>query len=95
VLKDAAMRIGAVSWAGFFAAQPDTAVKLAGFAYAFEHLEIAAYEQLKRVAEKAGDRETVTDSEAILAEERSAAETLWNGFDRALDASLEKLGVAA
>jgi ferritin-like metal-binding protein YciE len=95
VLKDAAMRIGAINLTGFFAVQPDTAVKLAGFAYAFEHLEIAAYEQLKRVAEKAGDPETVTAAEAILAEERSAAETLWNAFDRALDASLEKLGVAA
>jgi ferritin-like metal-binding protein YciE len=95
VLKDAAMRIGAINLTGFFAVQPDTAVKLAGFAYAFEHLEIAAYEQLERVAEKAGDPETVTAAEAILAEERSAAETLWNAFDRALDASLEKLGVAA
>jgi ferritin-like metal-binding protein YciE len=66
VLKDTAMRIGAINWGGFFAAQPDTPVKLAGFAYAFEHLEIAAYEQLKRVADKAGDHETVTDAEAIL-----------------------------
>jgi ferritin-like metal-binding protein YciE len=32
VLKDTAMRIGAINWGGFFAAQPDTPVKLAGFA---------------------------------------------------------------
>jgi ferritin-like metal-binding protein YciE len=70
-------------------------VKLVGFAFAFEHLEIAAYEQLKRVADRAGDQATLQAAETILTEERNAAEKLWNGFDRALDASLEKLGVAA
>src|SRR5207248_336512 len=44
-LKDAALRIGALNWGAFFAAQPDTPAKLAGFAFAFEHLEIAAYEE--------------------------------------------------
>ena len=95
MLKDAAMRIGAINWGGFFAAQPDTPAKLAGFAYAFEHLEIAAYEQLRRVAERAGDEQAAKDAATILSEERHAAETLWSGFDRALDASLDALGVAA
>jgi len=93
-LKDAAMRLGAINWGAFFQFQPDTPAKLAGFSYAFEHLEIGAYEQLRRVAERAGDEATARAAEAILAEERNAAETLWNGFDRALDASLESLGVA-
>ncbi len=44
-LKDAAMKLGAINWGTFFATQPDTPAKLAGFAYAFEHLEIASYEQ--------------------------------------------------
>lgn len=94
-LKDAAMRLGAINWGAFFQFQPDTPAKLAGFAYAFEHLEIAAYEQLRRVAERAGDEITARAAESILREERHAAETLWNGFDRALDASLESLGVTA
>jgi ferritin-like metal-binding protein YciE len=92
-IKDAAMRLGAINWGAFFQFQPDTPAKLAGFSYAFEHLEIGAYEQLRRVAERAGDDATARAAEAILAEERNAAETLWNGFDRALDASLESLGV--
>jgi ferritin-like metal-binding protein YciE len=92
-VKDAAMRLGAINWGAFFRFQPDTPAKLAGFSYAFEHLEIGAYEQLRRVAERAGDEATTKAAEAILAEERNAAETLWNGFDRALDASLESLGV--
>jgi ferritin-like metal-binding protein YciE len=94
VLKDAGMRLGALNWGAFFQFQPDTPAKLAGFAYAFEHLEIGAYEQLRRVAERAGDEATAGTAQAILPEERHAAETLWDGFDRALDASLESLGVS-
>jgi len=94
ILKDAAMKLGAINWGTFFAAQPDTPAKLAGFAYAFEHLEIGAYEQLRRVAERAGDEATAGVAQTILPQERHAAETLWDGFDRALDASLESLGVS-
>jgi ferritin-like metal-binding protein YciE len=94
-LKDAAMKLGALNWGTFFAAQPDTPAKLAGFAYAFEHLEIASYEQLRRVAERAGDESVAGVAQTILPEERHAAETLWDGFDRAIDASLEQVGVSA
>jgi ferritin-like metal-binding protein YciE len=94
-LKDAAMKLGALNWGTFFAAQPDTPAKLAGFAYAFEHLEIASYEQLRRVAERAGDESVAGIALTILPEERHAAETLWDGFDRAIDASLESVGVTA
>jgi ferritin-like metal-binding protein YciE len=87
-LQDAAMRLGALNWGGFFAAQPDTPGKLAGFAYAFEHLEIAGYEELKRVAERAGDQETVRAAERILAEERAAAKAIAANWDRAVEASL-------
>jgi ferritin-like metal-binding protein YciE len=92
-LKDAVMRLGALNWGGFFAAQPDTPGKLAAFAYAFEHLEIAAYEELRRVAERAADPETVQVAERILAEERGAAERIAALFDRAMVASLEAAGV--
>jgi ferritin-like metal-binding protein YciE len=88
-IKDAALRAGSLNWGAFFAAQPDTPAKLAGFAYAFEHLEIAAYELLRRVAQRAGDNETVEVSERILAEERAAAEKVADLWDSALDASLD------
>ena len=93
ILKDAAMRLGAINWGAFFQLQPDTPAKLAGFAYAFEHLEIGAYEQLRRVAERVGDDTAAGAAQTILAQERHAAETLWDGFDRAIDASLESVGV--
>jgi ferritin-like metal-binding protein YciE len=75
-IKDAALRLGALNWGVFFAAQPDTPAKLAGFAYAVENLEVAAYELLLRVARRAGDEETVSLAEAILTEEKSAAQAV-------------------
>ena len=85
------MASGGLNLGAFFAAQPDTPAKLAGFAYAFEHLEIAAYELLRRVAERAGDEETVAVAERILAEERRAAEQVAGTWDAAMDAVLGNL----
>jgi ferritin-like metal-binding protein YciE len=72
-VKDAALRLGALNWGAFFAAQPDTPPKLAGFAYAVENLEVAGYELLLRVARRAGDEETAALAERALDEERKAA----------------------
>jgi ferritin-like metal-binding protein YciE len=94
-VKDAAMRLGALNWGGFFQAQPDTPAKLAGFAFAFEHLEIGGYEQLKRVAERAGDADTAALAESVLAQERGAADRIAAQFDRAVEASLQEQGVTA
>jgi ferritin-like metal-binding protein YciE len=93
-LKDAAMRLGALNWGGFFAAHPDTPGKLAVFAYAFEHLEIAGYELLARTAHRAGDEVTAELARRIAEEERATAEAIRAAFDRALDASLGALGLA-
>ena len=88
------MRAGALNWGMFFQLHPDTSGKLAAFAYAFEHLEIAGYEELKRVARKVGDEETIHMAEIILGSERAAAQKLYGAFDRAVDASLHEVGVA-
>jgi len=92
-LKDTAMRGGALSWATFFETHPDTPGKLVAFAYAFEHLEIAAYEELKRVAQKAGDTETAQTADEILLQERAAAAKLAESFDRATEAALRAVNV--
>jgi ferritin-like metal-binding protein YciE len=92
-VKDTALRAGALGWGMFFQAHPDTPGKLAAFAYAFEHLEIGAYEQLRRVAERAGDPETAQTADGILEQEREAAKRIAGSFDRAVDASLEAVGV--
>lgn len=92
-LKDAAMKLGALNWGTFFGAQVDTPAKLAGFAYAFEHLEVAAYELLQRVAGRAEDADTVAVAGEILLEERAAGARIHSLFDEALDASLREAGL--
>lgn len=87
-LKDAAMGLGGLNWGGFFAAHPDTPGKLIAFSYAFEHLEIASYELLSRVARRAGDAETDAVAQRILPDERGAADKLAAAFDEAVEASL-------
>jgi ferritin-like metal-binding protein YciE len=91
--KNVLLRVGGLNLGGFFGAQPDTPAKLAGFAYAFEHLEIAAYEQLRRVAQRAGDEETARIAERIAGEERAAATAIRAQFEPAMDAALRRQGV--
>lgn len=91
--KDAAMRLGALNWGAFFQGHPDTPGKLVAFAYAFEHLEIGGYEQLKRVAIAAGDDETARLVDTILRDERNAARLLAQTFDKAASESLRAVGV--
>jgi ferritin-like metal-binding protein YciE len=87
-LKDAALRLGALNWGAFFQAHPDTPGKLAAFAFAFEHLEMGGYEQLRVVAAKAEDADTVSLAERILEDERTAAQRIEGVFDEAAAASL-------
>jgi ferritin-like metal-binding protein YciE len=89
-LKDAAMRLGAINWTAFFEAHPDTPGKLTAFGYAFEHLEIAGYAQLARVARIAGDGETSALAREILAQEQHAAEALKALFPEAAERALER-----
>lgn len=89
-IKDAALRLGGLNLGMFFKSQQDTPAKLAGFAYAFEHLEIAAYELLGRVAARADDSGTVAAVNTILPQERAAALRIRGLFAEALQASLEQ-----
>jgi len=92
-IKDIGMRLGGFNIGAFFGAQPDTSAKLIGFAFAFEHLEIAAYEQLKRVAERVGDAETVRLAEQVAEEERTMAARIAELWDPAVDAALAEQGI--
>jgi len=83
--KDTLLRIGGLNLGGFFGVQPGTRAKLAGFAFAFEHLEIAAYELLARVASLAGDRETEAVARRIAGEERAAAAAIRECFEPSIE----------
>ena len=93
--KDVLLRVGGVNLGAFFGVQPDTPAKLAGFAFAFEHLEIAAYELLRRVARRAGDEETVRVAARIAVEERAAATAIRMQFEPAVEAALRAQGATA
>jgi ferritin-like metal-binding protein YciE len=92
-VKDAALGIGGLNVGGFFAAQPDTSLKLVGFAFAFEHLEAAAYELLMRVADRAGDEETRGAAEVILGEERAQGDRVRSHFAAAVAVGLSEQGI--
>jgi ferritin-like metal-binding protein YciE len=88
-----ALRTGALNLGAFFKVQPDTPAKLAGFAYAFEALEIAAYEMLSRVAQRAGDEQTTALAQGILGDELRARESIAGTWDAAVDTVIaERVG---
>jgi ferritin-like metal-binding protein YciE len=64
-------------------------------AYTTEHLEIASYELLRRVAERAGDEETAVACRKILEEERAMATYIEENWDRFAELSLREEGVPA
>ena len=63
--------------------------------FATEHMEIASYELLKRVAARAGDEETVTECEEIIVQERAMAEVIAQHWDEFVELSLREEGVSA
>jgi ferritin-like metal-binding protein YciE len=87
-LKDVAMQAGALGIGISAMALPETTLRLATVAYAFENLEIAAYGIIRRLAERAGDAETVSVVDRILEEEEAAAELVRGTFDRVVELSL-------
>jgi ferritin-like metal-binding protein YciE len=61
--------------------------------YATEHLEIASYELLRRIAQKAGDEETATAALEIIEEERAMARLIEQNWDKFAELSLQEEGI--
>src|ERR1041385_7409275 len=87
-VKDVAGRVGGWGMILFARVNPDTPGKLAMHAYAYEHMELAAYELLRRIAEREGDESARALGERIGASERSMADRIASHWDGAVDASL-------
>ena len=62
-------------------------------AYATEHLEIASYELLRRIAEKAGDGQTASVAQDIIGEEQAMADLIEQNWDKFAELSLREEGV--
>jgi ferritin-like metal-binding protein YciE len=89
-IKDIAGKAGGLGMIAFAQVNPDTPGKLTDHAFSYEHMELAAYELLARVADRAGDAETAATAREIAAEERAMAERLADLFDEAVTASLRE-----
>ena len=63
--------------------------------FATEHLEIASYELLKRIARKAGDEETAEAARQNRQDEEAMAKKLDGYWDKFADLSLKEQGVTA
>src|SRR3954468_14406796 len=84
--------LGAISGKGFVLfprSQPDTPGKLATHAFSYEHMELAAYDLLTRVAEREGDAETAAVAQRIRAEEDAMSARIAARWDGIVDASLD------
>src|SRR5437763_16834500 len=90
--KDIAGKATGIGFALFARFQPDTPGKLTAHAYSYEHMELAAYDLLGRLAKRAEDSETELMAHMIEQDEEKMAERLEGCFDRAVDASLRARG---
>jgi ferritin-like metal-binding protein YciE len=91
-VKDFALKVAGATVGRLPRRQPDTAAKLVAYGYAAEQLELATYELLRLVAERAGDDETVAAATRIRDDERAMADRLMSALDEAVQASLPEHG---
>jgi ferritin-like metal-binding protein YciE len=89
-VKDVVMGVGGKGFLLFARLQPDTPGKLFAHALSYEGLELASYELLARVGERAGEREVVDAAARIRGEERGMIDRLEANVDRAAEAALRE-----
>ncbi|TMR00628.1 DUF892 family protein [Actinomadura soli] len=93
IVRDAGMLFAAVVEGGLGRSRRDPAGKHMRDAYVAAHLQIAAGEMLRRVAERAGDRETAQVAAAMCDDAYAMSRELSDRWDLAVDMSLRQHGV--
>ena len=93
VVKDVGGIMGALMKGVVDIARGEKAGRNARDGYATEHMEIASYELLERVARRAGDEETAEAAAQNRADEERMAKVIEDKWDRFAELSLEEAGV--
>ena len=93
MVKEAGGILGALAKMPLDMIRGEKAGRNARDGYATEHMEIASYELLARIAEQAGDAETATAAREIIEEEREMARTIEQNWDKFAQLSLSEAGV--
>ena len=93
LVKEAGGMAGALLKSVVDLARGEKAGRNARDGYATEHLEIASYELLWRIAQKAGDEVTAQAAQEIIAEEQAMAALLEQNWDKFAELSLIEEGV--
>jgi ferritin-like metal-binding protein YciE len=95
LVREAGGVMGALMKGVLDVARTEKAGRNARDAYATEHMEIASYQLLERIAERAGDVDTAAVARQNRAEEEAMAKKLEAHWDRFAELSLEDAGVVA
>jgi ferritin-like metal-binding protein YciE len=93
MVREAGGILGALMKSVVDLARPEKAGRNARDGYATEHMEIASYELLARIADRAGDEETATAAREIIREEQAMAKKIEQNWDRFAELSLREQGV--
>src|SRR4051812_32396590 len=91
--KEAGGVIGALMKSVVDVARSDKAGRNARDGFATEHMEIASYQMLERVAKKAGDKKTAAVARQNREEEEAMARSIASKWNKIVDLSLEEDGI--
>jgi ferritin-like metal-binding protein YciE len=94
MVREAGGILGALMKSVVDATRSEKAGRNARDGYATEHMEIAAYELLERIAQRAGDEETALAARENRADEAKMAKVIEANWDRFVELSLQEVGVA-